>query len=486
MTDSHPLTKIKKTNVKAYLFSIIATIIGLGLNFMLARVLQAEKYGSLQFIVSLFSTISSVLIFGFTSFIVREVGTADNSKKIMSSCYSLYIAISLFLFPIIFYILFNYINQTSSDFFYCIIIIFTAFLMGIDSLFASYFQGKGKYHFSIVFETMIPKGIMLLFSVFCLIFGRVSIISEVYLLIYFSVYLVISLFALIRLFRGFDISFKKEDIISITFFYGTTITYSLTSNMVKVLQGAVYNNNVALAIISVSSSIIALVNVFTNVLNNITKPVYAYHYKSNDINSLINTYRFATRTNSYIAIPLFLFFITQGFHFLSFFGESYLEYPFIIIILSISSMVSCITGPNGTMLSMAGKEKFELLNGLIHLGVFIAAAFIFSFNPIYGLCFSFLISEVVVNTAKFIEVWTFYKKPPLDFKTIISLLIIIAVDFGCIFFLRNIKKTIIWLPIGLTVGIVVVVLNFLLSFYGKKDFKMLLKSNLLEEQNNGN
>ena len=476
--------KLKKTNIKAYLFSILATIIGLVLNFLLARVLQAEKYGSLQFIVSLFSTISSILIFGFTSFIVREVGTSNNPKKIMSNCYSLYIVLSIFLFPIIFYVLFNFISQTNNNYFYFIFIIIIAFLMGIDTLFASYFQGKGKYHFSIFFETLLPKGVVLLFSIISFASNNFSIISENYLLIYFSIYLIISMFALIKLFGGFNISFKKEDIITISFFYGTTITYSLTSNMVKVLQGAIYSNNVALAIISVSSSIIALVNVFTNVLNSITKPLYALHHKRNDSISLINTYRFATRANSYIAMPLFLFFITQGFHFLSFFGDSYLEYPFIIVILSISSMVSCITGPNGTMLSMAGKEKYELFNGLTHLGVFIASAFLFSFDPIYGLCFSFLISEITVNILKFAEVWFFYKKPPLDFKTVLSLFIILIVDFGCIFFLRYINNRAIWFPVGLTVGIFVVVLNFLLSFYGKKDFKTLLKLNLLEEQNN--
>lgn len=483
MTISH---KLKTTNIKAYIFSIFATVIGLSLNFLLARVLQAEKYGSLQFIVSLFSTISSILIFGFTSFIVREVGTSNNPKTIMSNCYSLYIALSIFLFPIIFYVLFNYIGQTNGDCFNCVLIILTAFLMGIDSLFTSYFLGKGKYHFSIVFETILPKGIILLFSIISFALNKVSIIYNNYLLIYFSIYLIISLLALIKLFRGFNISFKKEDIITISFFYGTTITYSLTSNMVKVLQGAVYNNNVALAIISVSSSIIALVNVFTNVLNNITKPIYAFHYKRNDIDSLIKTYRFATRTNSYIAMPLFLFFITQGFHFLSFFGDSYLEYPLIIVILSISSMVSCITGPNGTMLSMAGKEKYELFNGVTHFSVFIVSAFLFSFNPVYGLCFSFLFSEITVNILKFVEVWFFYKRPPLDIKTILSLSIILVVDFGCIFFLRYIDKTIVWFSVGLIVGIAVVVLNFILSFYGRKDFKMLLKSNLLEEQNNGN
>ena len=66
-----------------------------------------------------------------------------------------------------------------------------------------------------------------------------------------------------------------------------------------------------------------LVNVFTNVITNITKPIFALYSKSGDTNSLLSTYRFATRINSYVAIPLFLFFITQGNKFLYFFGDSF-------------------------------------------------------------------------------------------------------------------------------------------------------------------
>ena len=96
---SNPASKKKRgVSLLSYLLSIIATIIGFLLNFILARVLRADNYGKLQLIVSLFSTISSILIFGISSFVVREAGTSDNKKQLMSNCYSLYFTISLLLF----------------------------------------------------------------------------------------------------------------------------------------------------------------------------------------------------------------------------------------------------------------------------------------------------------------------------------------------------------------------------------------------------
>jgi len=169
--------------------------------------------------------------------------------------------------------------------------------------------------------------------------------------------------------------------------------------------------------------------------------------------------------------------ITQGSKFLSFFGPSYTIYPYLIIMLAFRSLVADITGPSGTMLSMIGKEKIELINGFINIGTFVLFAFIFSNDEVYGLCFALLLSTIVVNITKYIEIWVLFRKTPLDIKTLITLLVIAVIDFFAIFFLKFIGNMWIWLIVAISVGLLTIGVNFLVSLY-RKDLRAFFKINV--------
>ena len=145
-------------------------------------------------------------------------------------------------------------------------------------------------------------------------------------------------------------------------------------------------------------------------------------------------------------------------------------------IIACANLVNELTGPNGTMLAMTGKEKWELVNGFVYFGVYIAGVFAFSFDKVYGLCYALLVAQVVVNVLKYIEVYIIYKKVPLNLKTILTLLIVVVVNFGAIFALRYINVAIwLWMIIGVSTGIALVLLNvFVISLYRKDDIKTFL------------
>ena len=460
------------SNIITYIFSFVASAIGILLNFFLARVLQAESYGRLQYMIALSTTCSQFMIIGMNTFLIREAKNEKQNFDVFSKCASLFIFMLIFEIPLLSFFLKS--DKTLSNVAKVYVILVSS-LMGLDLLITALFQGKGKYKLTVIFENLIPKGFLLLVSLLFFALGNIAYLEEYYLIFYIFIYTCIAIPILIKHFKGFKICFTTSEITSIFFFFGVTVTYSLGNNLTKVLQGGLYQNDVALGIISVSISIVSLVRVFTSVLDNIVKPLFAKLKRNSNDDELLDVYRFDTRMNSYVSIPLYLFFIVFNTRFLSLFGGSFTAYPMILSILALANAVSDLTGPNGTMLAMTGKEKWELFNGILYFAIYILSVFIFSFDRIYGLCWALLVAQFCVNVAKFIEVWILYKKPPLDKKSIFSILLIIIIDGASIIPLKFIDNSIIWFAVGIALGVILVIINcFVISLYRKKDFKFLL------------
>lgn len=475
------LNKFKKVrNIAIYLLSFTASLIGIGLNFFLARVLEAEYFGRIQYLVALSTTCSQLLIFGLNMFLIRESKNEKQRGEVVNKCFSLFLGIVLFFVPIIYFVLSHYVSVTSNNLLISSLVTIVAVLMGANTLITSYFQGSGKYHLSIIFENLLPKLMLLITAVVFLLIGKMMDFQDNYLIFYIIFYSIIAIPFIVILFRKINFSFTRAELGSVVFFFGVTVTYSLGNNLTKVLQGGFYKNNIALGIISVSISIISLVRVFTSVLDNMIKPIFAKKGRENDIDGLLETYRFETRTNSYVSIPLFLFFVFNPTHFLSIFGDSYLEYPRILTIIALANAVSDLTGSNGTLLAMTGKERWELFNGLLYFGVYFLSIFVFSFDKVYGLCYALLVAQISVNIAKYVEVWLIYKHNPLNNKTLISILITILINGIPIFALQYLSiNNVLWLVVGGCIGVVLVILNFfVISLYRKNDFKTLLELRL--------
>lgn len=456
-----------------YIFSIISSLISIGLNFFLARTLGAHEYGGLQYFLSLILTTTSFLVFGMVPYLMRESGN-ENNKNVLNRCISYYSIICLFALPIMYFIFKNDNNLQDSLSIWMIII--ASIFYGLVLLFGGYFTGIGKHDISVNIDSLIPKTILFLTSVVFILIYRVSFFNGLFLIIHTFIYFVIGTFLLLRHFRKIDLKTNRQEFISISFFFGTTITNTLTSNLTKVLQVSLFENSVVLAIISISLSIVAVANIFTSVISSIANPIFAKLKRDNENNSVINLLRFITRCNSYICVPLFLFFALHANRFLSLFGSEYTIYPYIFVILSLKTLFTSILGSNGTLLSMTKKENLELINGILHLLSFLILCFVFSFDPIYGLCLSLSISDILISIIKFIEVWFIYKRPPLDIKTIVKILLVIVSNILLIWATKFIFNNILWFILSGLLGIACIVLNFIIPIY-KADFKTLIHLN---------
>ena len=150
-------TKSKIGNILTYGLSFFASAFGILLNFVLARFLEAEQYGKLQFFVALSTTISQFLIVGLNSFLIREAKNEKHNGEIFNKCASIFFVIVIFFVPIIYFVLRTRFLDGFSNPNSIIIILGVAILIGLMSLIAAYFQGSGKYNISIIWRICFIK-----------------------------------------------------------------------------------------------------------------------------------------------------------------------------------------------------------------------------------------------------------------------------------------------------------------------------------------
>lgn len=460
-----------------YIFSIAGALLGFALNILLARVLSLADLDKIKYLVALTTTLSNIFVVGLPSFIVREVNRPEQAKDFMSKCYSFFFFISLFIIPIVYYALNNETVYTKDNPGLSFLVMGVSILMGVVSLVASFFLGTKRFKSYYTIEIIFPKAIIILLCSIFVIAGLSTKISNFYLLFYLIVYLLIDAFFLIKQFRSFTIHFNSREIVSIMVFFGTTITQVLVSSLSTILQSNMFPTIIGVtSTISTAALLMSVVNVFTNVLSSIIKPFFAKHYIEKNDDKIVDYYRFGTRTNLYFAIPVYLFFIIFPKKFLMVFSSNLLIYPNILSIVALTQLLSSLCGTTGALLSMIGEERKQLINVAIQFFVFATSVFILRKESVYGIVISTLISEIFVTVIKFFEVGIKYKQSPLDGKTIVSILLIIATNCGMIlvFSFLQIDNLIIWFLLAIPIGIILLVLNILLTPYGKKDFNRLI------------
>ena len=139
-------------NVLPYLLSSFGFLLGIVLNFILARVLGAEQYGEIQYSLSIAMTFSSIIIFGLTWYVIREAKNDKHQGQLMNKAFSLMFTITIFVLPILYHIITNYLGYGVTSL--TVSILITAVVMSINSLGSSYSQGMGKYSITLIIDKL--------------------------------------------------------------------------------------------------------------------------------------------------------------------------------------------------------------------------------------------------------------------------------------------------------------------------------------------
>lgn len=470
---------MKTNRIFTYILSISGAVLGFVLNILLARVLTLEQLDKVKYLVSLVNLISSICVIGLPSFMTREINNDEkHNEEIISKCFSLYFGVCLFIAPIIYYILFNFVNFTTGDFLLSSLSVVASIFFGAVTIISAILLGRKKFNKVYLLETIVPKGTLILLVVIFALLHLNNLLSNFYLFFYLVIYLCIALLFLIKDFKKIIFNFSKNEIKTICVFYSISIAQVFTSHMSTILQGNMFPNIVGvISTISTSALLMGTVNVFTNVLSSMTRPLFAEFYKDNKKDEIIDMYRYSTRTNLYFSIPVYLFFAVFPGNFLSIFNPELVQYSGVFVVSVLTNFLSNFCGTTGAMLAMTGHEKKQLINTFVQFLAFIVSVIIFKNNAIYGIVLSIMVAEIIITIIKFVEVGMIFRSFPFDSKTLLSMVLVLVIDGALIFGFSFIKiqNIFLWFLIAILFGAVLLVTNVLISPLGKHDIKKLIK-----------
>lgn len=445
------MNSLKFKKLFPIIISGVIAVISFLTTFLIAKPLGPVIYGRLQTYVGTIQTLSLVSSLGLNLFFTKKIQFEHNKKGFFTKWFLLMCFWSLIIFPLYFLIAVFWLKTISNHLFILFVCI-ASFFNGVVIIVSGYYLGNYQPTKSSIFESLIVKLGLFLFSLICVtVLNIVNDFPEYYLIGYLIIYIVLGVYFIIHLFRKTQLKFSKQEILSLASFFALSCTYSLNSSLSKVIGAEFYENYGLVGAYSVSLQIVSIASLFAGVITTMAKPRFAS--LTFDHEKLFSYYRMITRINAFIVIPFCLGFIIQAKPILQIIGPDYVDYFGILIILCIGTILTNLSGPIGGLLAMAGHEKLELFNGLINFGTFIISAFALKGIGIYGLALANVIAIISTEVMKFIEVKKVYNRYSFTIKNLIHFLIIALISGSVFFVISLIPNIFILFTVDIIVGL---------------------------------
>lgn len=472
------MNKISKINWTKFLpifLSALSAIISLLTTLFIAKPLGTEKYGELQFYVGTIQTVSIVASIGLPNYLIKNSQNFVDKKASFTNFFVLSCCWSIIVYPVFFVIAFFGLNTFNKNSLLILISIACSFFYCLTLLIGAYFLGTFRQNLSILIENLIPRSLLFILCLFFLFaLKKTTNFYYFYLFIYLFSYSVCSISFLFAFFKKTKFRLTKKELLSLLSFFSLSATYGLNTSLAKIIGSEFYKDLSDVGAYSLSVQIVSLADIFCGVINSMSKPYFSKYSKNKS--ELLNFFRQITRINCYFVVPLCAGFIIQSKSILSFFGNDYAEHFIILILLTIGTLFSNVTGPNGSLLAMSGHEKIEILNGVINIISFLICSFSFSFLEHSGLALATLVAVLLTNLIKIIEIIKIYKMNPYNFSFVLHVFLIFGISFLLFFLIDFINNFYIKFGVDLILGIIFILFCFVFSPY-KDDKYFFIKKN---------
>ena len=227
-------------------------------------------------------------------------------------------------------------------------------------------------------------------------------------------------------------------------------------------------------IFSLSTQLLTISGMATGIISQISNTTFAKLAHDGDVDKIYRNYERITRINIYISAPFFAAFIAESQNLMAFFGESYLGNNMILILLTISSMIECITGPCGSILMMSGREKENLIASISKFVVFLLLLAILIRFTVLAAPISLIVSTITSNGLKLIMLKHYYKKNFFSKNIVLVFLVLFIICFGVFFAIGFIKNTIAWVLTNAIMGVGLIIASIFVTPF-KEDKKYFTK-----------
>ena len=413
-----------------YLWNLIGAVVIFMLQFILASNLGANLYGEANYYLGISSTIAIFSYFGMQMFFPKYLQLEKNKISFFSKTFYTISLYYLILIPI-YYIILMFFNINKNIIF---IFMISYGMIIVEMLFSFYVGKKEAYKGVFIRRTYIGVSLGILFLTFYVFF---DIDVYLYLIIYLIVYLLLFIVEILpKLTRP---KFHNNFIKKIYKFHIIQIMYGVFLSVSKVIQGEIGNYKLV-AILSISISIGSAVNLFGESFSRVVMPNFAIYFKNREFKNIRNEYQYVTRINSFLIIPLVIMLCFSSNQILLVLGDEYQGGLLILIFVILSQAINSLVGPNGTLLNMAGQEKREIKNGTIKFFTAIAFSLVLGKSFYWGVALAILISELMVNIIKTVQVKRIFNLVPFtkkDLQYIITITLLICIFFSIISMISN-------------------------------------------------
>lgn len=459
--------KIKKNNnsaLFAIIFSAISAAISIATTFLVAKPIGSSKYGNVQYYIGIISTFSTIITFGFASFLVKNSQFEQQPKQLFTKCLILMTAFSVVLFPAFFLICYFFLSEINKDWLLILQLFACSYFTALCSIVGPYLIGLKKSALGILLETLLPR--LLLFSA-SLVFVFLNAFDEFvvyYPLIYLCSFATVSLsFLPFVLKKPSKLQLSKKNFAALSIFFILNFSSTIQSNLSKIILGEASSSFDNVGIFSLCLQIVTMGTLFSGVITSIARPEFSNLAQKGDVSELFSYFRKVMRINCYIAVPFLIAFAVESKNILVLFGTDYAKYPLMMVLLALGFLASNISGPIGTMLVMAGHEKLELINALINMAVYFALGFGLAKQTIYGLPIAIIASNLVVSIVKYFECFYIYKKNPYSIELVLQISLMVAVSTIVFYDLSFVSSRSYWIILNILIGSSMILCNLFLS-----------------------
>jgi len=158
-------------------------------------------------------------------------------------------------------------------------------------------------------------------------------------------------------------------------------------------------------------------SIFLGSFTPIFLPSIAELSNQNRFNELENLLKLVTRWVFIFTLPLSVIFVLFSKEIMGIFGHEFRMGWTVLVVLSLAQLINASTGPVGSILTLGGRQKMELLNSsCLGLCNIILNIFLIPRYGILGAAIATASSLTLVNVLRLFEVYSFFKMHPYRYS----------------------------------------------------------------------
>jgi len=262
---------------------------GFAFSFLAARFLGSDKYGELQFYISIASLVSVFVVFGADNYVIKHMQFANNKKTEITKIYQFMTLSSIFTLPFYFLIAYFLLSKLNQNLSLIFIIFLIAIISSFCSVFFAFLTGVSKNHLRTLFSGVVPHFVFLIIFLVHFLTNSLDLFMSWYLFYYIGIFLLTVLPFLITHIRKTKFHISKQQFITMLFFALTWICYNATTPLTNIIVGQKYEQFGVVGIFSISSHLLTVAALSNGIIINISYPVFSKYAKEGNKEKLFKS-----------------------------------------------------------------------------------------------------------------------------------------------------------------------------------------------------